>query len=350
MFKDPKVWLGLVIMLVLLAFSVRGVEWSLFWSALDKADWRWMALALPLYLGGYWSRARRVSQILKPIKHVTTSRALPPLVIGFFFNNILPARLGEFVFAHLLGKREGISRSASLAAVVISRIFDGFTILAFFLFGLFAFLSLGGHDAAAPITFAGIATTREDLVNKVYLAGILGTVIFSLVLGACFCLIVWNDFTMNLVDKMLIVLPPRFSSKGKLALEKFVSGLELLKDPRALVSVFLFNFFPWGLELFTYYFMAKTFGIDLNLRQCSLIMGMTNLAMIAPGGPGGIGPFESSGLLVMALYGLEKNVALAYIVVVHAIILLPINIWGFYFMVRDGISFQEALSDEKARA
>jgi uncharacterized protein (TIRG00374 family) len=348
-FKDPKVWLGLVIMLVLLAFSVRGVEWPLFWSALEKADWRWLALALPLYLGGYWSRARRVSQILEPIKPISTSRALPPLVIGFFFNNILPARLGEFVFAHLLGVREGISRSASLAAVVISRIMDGFTILAFFLFGSFAFLSLGGHVDSAPISFAGMVTTREDLVNKVYLAGILGIVIFSLVLGACFCLIVWNDFTMSLVDKMLFVLPERFSSKGKLALEKFVSGLALLKNPKALISVFLFNFFPWGLELLTYFFVAKTFGIDLNLRQCSFIMGMTNLAMIAPGGPGGIGPFETSGLLVMALYGLEKNLALAYIVVVHAIILLPINIWGVFFMVRDGITFHEALSDEKAR-
>jgi uncharacterized membrane protein YbhN (UPF0104 family) len=79
-------------------------------------------------------------------------------------------------------------------------------------------------------------------------------------------------------------------------------------------------------------------------------MGATNLAMIAPGGPGGIGPFESSGLVVMSsLYGVEKTLALAYIVTVHAIILLPINVWGAWFMLREGISFQEALSDGKKK-
>jgi uncharacterized protein (TIRG00374 family) len=267
------------------------------------------------------------------------------------FNNILPGRLGEFVFAYLLGKREGISRTASLAAVVISRILDGFTILAFFLFGLFSFLSISATDGGKIISVAGISTTKEALVGKIYLAGILGALTFGLVFGACFALILWKDFSIAVIDKILGIFPERFTAlghKGKLALEKFIAGLDILKQPAALVGVFLFNFVPWGLELFTYFFAAKTFGLDLNLRQCCLIMGMTNLAMIAPGGPGGIGLFEGGGLMVMALYGLEKAVSLAYIVTVHAIILLPINVWGFFYMVKEGISFQEALSERGA--
>jgi hypothetical protein len=39
----------------------------------------------------------------------------------------------------------------------------------------------------------------------------------------------------------------------------------------------------------------------------------------------------------------EKTVALAYIVMVHAIILLPINLWGAAYLWREGISFGEAL-------
>jgi uncharacterized protein (TIRG00374 family) len=348
--KDKKFWIGTIISLLLLGLSVQGIDWSQLGQALEAAQWKYMGLALPLYLVGYWSRARRVSQILAPVKGIPTSRTLRPLVIGFMFNNILPGRLGEFVFAYLLGKREGISRTAALAAVVISRILDGFTILVFFLFGLFAFLSLGGSDAAQVISVAGVPTTKEALVGKIYLAGILGGIVFGLVFGACFALILWRDFTIAVIDKILGIFPERFTAlghKGKQALEKFIAGLDILRDPKALLAVFFFNFVPWGLELFTYYFAAKTFGLDLNLRQCSLIMGMTNLAMIAPSGPGGIGLFEWGGIVVMSLYGLEKTVALAYIVTVHAIILLPINIWGFFFMVREGITFQEALSEKK---
>jgi uncharacterized protein (TIRG00374 family) len=350
-FKDKKFWLGLLISLILLAFSLHGIDWARLWDSLLNAQWGWMALALPLYLGGYWSRARRVSQILEPIKSVPTSRSLPPLVIGFMFNNILPGRLGEFVFAYLLGKREGISRSASLAAVVISRILDGFTILVFFLFGLFAFLSVGEpSDGAKILNVAGMQFSKEALVGKVYLAGILGVIVFGLVSAACFCLILWKDFTMKVVGLMFGVLPERFSSKGLLAFEKFIAGLDILKDPVALLRVFFFNFVPWGLELFTYYFAAKTFGLDLNLRQCCLIMGMTNLAMMVPSGPGGIGPFEVGGLMVMALYSLEKTVSLAYIVVVHAIILIPIDVWGAYFLLHEGISLSEALSQPKGKS
>src|SRR5438874_2381576 len=137
--KDKKFWIGMAISLVLLYLSVQGVDWPRLLESLKQAQWAWMGLALPLYLVGYYSRARRVGQILAPVKEVSSARVLRPLVIGFMFNNILPGRLGEFVFAYLLGKREGISRTASLAAVVISRILDGFTILVFFLFGLFSF-------------------------------------------------------------------------------------------------------------------------------------------------------------------------------------------------------------------
>jgi uncharacterized protein (TIRG00374 family) len=339
--KDKKFWIGTLISLMLLILSVRGVDWSLVPQAAARAQWDWMLLALPLYLVGYWSRARRVSQILAPIKKIPTSNTLRPLVIGFMFNNILPGRLGEFVFAYLLGKREGISRTASLAAVVISRILDGFTILVFFLFGLFSFLSLGQTGAA-----------QEALVGKIYFAGILGAIVFSMVFGTCFALILWRDFSIAIVDRILGIFPERFTAlghKGKQALEKFITGLDILRDPKALLAVFFFNFVPWGLELFTYYFAAKTFGLDLNLRQCCLIMGMTNLVMIAPSGPGGIGLFEWGGIMVMTLYGVEKTVALIYIVAVHLIILLPINLWGFFFMVREGISFQDALSEHRGR-
>ncbi len=350
MLKDKKFWIGMAISLALLYLSLRGVDFAQVAAALSRAKWGWMALALPLYLVGYWSRARRVSQILAPVKEVPVSRSLPPLVIGFMFNNILPGRLGEFVFAYLLGKREGISRTAALAAVVVSRILDGFTILVFFLFGLFAFLSLGQAEGGEVISVAGLTTTKAALVGKVYLAGILGAIVFGLVFAACFCLIVWKQATLRLLEKSILrILPKRFSDFGLQALEKFIGGLDILKNPRALLAVFFFNFLPWTLELFAYYFTALTFGLDLNLRQCSLVMGMTNLAMIAPGGPGGIGLFEGGGLMVTALYGLEKAVALAYIVTVHALILLPINVWGFYYMVREGISFQEALSEPKGR-
>jgi uncharacterized protein (TIRG00374 family) len=344
MIRDRRLWLGLAFSAAALAWALRGVEWGRLFETLAHARWWWLLLALPLYLAGYWSRAKRVAQLLEPIKRVSSQRVLPPLVIGFLFNNILPGRLGELVFAWLLGKREGISRTASFAVVVLSRILDGITIVAFFLFGLFAFMRFDQGDAGAELLeVAGMQLSRQALLGKIYLAGILGAILFGLVSGICFLLIAWRDLAVRLADRVLDVLPSRFSVAGKTALERFISGLGILKDPGRLFGVFLFNFIPWGLELFTYYFGGRVFGLSLTLRESALIMGMTNLAMIIPSGPGGVGLFEGGGMMVMALLGVEKTVALAYIVMVHAIILLPINLWGAAYLWREGISFGEAL-------
>ncbi len=339
-----QVLLGLVL-------SVAALAWSLPWGdlpgvarSLEAGHWQWLLLALPLYLLGYWSRARRVAQLLEPVKRVATARVLPPLVIGFLFNNILPGRLGELIFAHLLGRREGVSRTASFAVVVLSRVLDGLTIVAFFLFGLFAFLKFGGAvDGGAAVVLAGHSFSRQDLLGKIYLAGIGGGILFGLVSASCFALIAYQDAFMRLLDRALRLLPQRLSARGRHLVEKFIGGFGVLKEPRLLFAVFVFNFVPWGMELFTYYFGARVFGLDLTFRACALVMGMTNLAMLVPAMPGGIGPFEFGGMAVMALLGVARGQGFAYILMVHLMILLPINVWGAWFLWREGISFKEAL-------
>jgi uncharacterized protein (TIRG00374 family) len=46
-------------------------------------------------------------------------------------NGILPVRLGEFVRAYVIGKKENVSKSSSFATIVVARIFDGMTVMFF---------------------------------------------------------------------------------------------------------------------------------------------------------------------------------------------------------------------------
>lgn len=348
MLKDKKFWVGLALSVGLLWLSVHSthLDWPQVGQALRQARYVYLAPALFLYLVGYWSRARRVAQILKPIKPVATNRVLPPLVIGFMFNNILPMRLGEFVFAFLLGKREGISRTGAFSAVVISRILDGFVILSFFVFGLLSFLPMGGaaQVVEGQVVIGGQKLFRQELLGKIYLGGFLSLLVFCALFMGCFCLIVWKDATLKVLDRLLRFFPSRFSSAGREALEKFIGGLHILKDPRSLLGIFLFNFVPWGLEAVTYLLTGWTLGLDLNFRQVCLVMGMTNLAMILPSAPGGLGLFEFAGLTAMGLFGIAPEPAFLYIVMVHFIIWAPINLWAIYFLIREHISFRAALT------
>src|SRR5204862_5789578 len=53
-------------------------------------------------------------------------------MIGFMANNLLPLRLGEFVRARALGRRENLSKTTVFATVVVERVVDMITLLAIF--------------------------------------------------------------------------------------------------------------------------------------------------------------------------------------------------------------------------
>ena len=60
------------------------------------------------------------------------------LVFGFFMNNILPLRLGEFVRAIVAGKKLEISRSGVFATIVVERLMDiVIFIISFFVIAMF---------------------------------------------------------------------------------------------------------------------------------------------------------------------------------------------------------------------
>jgi uncharacterized membrane protein YbhN (UPF0104 family) len=55
----------------------------------------------------------------------------PITTIGYMGNNVYPARAGEVLRAVILKRKEGVSVSASLATIIVERIFDGVVMLAF---------------------------------------------------------------------------------------------------------------------------------------------------------------------------------------------------------------------------
>lgn len=66
----------------------------------------------------YLLRAYRWLFLFTDIK-LSFSNSYRCLTLGFFMNNILPARIGEFVRAHSLGRIIGESRAKVLATVAI---------------------------------------------------------------------------------------------------------------------------------------------------------------------------------------------------------------------------------------
>ena len=153
-----KVWLGVAVSAVLLWVAVRGVSLDEVLHELRQVRPIWLVPVLASIFVRFWLTALRWQLLLQPVKRIGVHRLFAITMIGFMANNLLPARLGEFVRAYALGRSEALPSSLPFATIVIERLFDGFTLLMFLVGGL-SFLRpepdppLGGRPRRASCTW-----------------------------------------------------------------------------------------------------------------------------------------------------------------------------------------------------
>src|SRR5512143_2338799 len=142
--KKWQFWVGVLISIVFIWLALRGLRLEQFWGAVQHANYWWLLPGIAVYFIGVWVRAWRWHYLLGPIKKIPTRNMFPITTIGYMGNNIYPARAGEVVRAVVLKRKEGVSISASLATIIVERIFDGVVMLAFVFVNLTELAKLTG--------------------------------------------------------------------------------------------------------------------------------------------------------------------------------------------------------------
>jgi hypothetical protein len=64
------------------------------------------------------------------------------------------------------------------------------------------------------------------------------------------------------------------------------------------------------------------------------LLAVLQLGVAVPSVPGRFGVFEGLCLLTLAVFGVEANLALAYGVMLHGVVLLPPLVLGSWWLVR----------------
>jgi hypothetical protein len=99
----------------------------------------------------------------------------------------------------------------------------------------------------------------------------------------------------------------------------------------------------WTGELAVFWLVAQAFGIGVSVPVLALAMAAANLATSIPASQGGIGPFEYFCAQTFLAFGTAPGVAIAYALVVHAVLILPVVLAGFFHLWRQGLDFSHAL-------
>ncbi len=330
--KKWQLWLGVLISILFLWLALRGLHLGDFWSAVVAANYWWILPGVAVYFIGVWARAWRWHYLLGPIKKIPTAKMFPITTIGYMGNNIYPARAGEVLRAVILKRKEGVPVSASLATIIVERIFDGVVMLAFIFVNLNELAKL---------------TSSSGFVGNIQEVAIYGTAAFFGALIVFLLAAMFPAFTAKIGEWFIQrLLPERLREKVSGILHKFLDGLASLRSPFNVLMVFLTSVVIWLLETAKYWFVMHAFDFEVSFFALMLMNGIVNLATTIPSAPGYIGTFDAPGIAVLTAYGVDQAMAAGYTLVLHVALWLPITLLGAWFLAREGIKWSDSLRGE----
>ncbi len=335
--KRWQFWLGVAISAYFLYSVFSELNFGEFWSVVRQANYLWILPGVGVYFVGVWVRAWRWHYLLRPVKQVPTSTMFPIVTIGYMGNNIYPARAGELLRAYVLKRREGVSISASLATIIVERVYDGVVMLAFIFVNLSELSRLTGF--VIPVGSLELSIQSIALWGSLAFFGALLVFLLAAMFPAT---------TDRLVTRAAERFVPERVRVRLLDLTKrFLGGLASLRSPQEALMVFLTSVVIWLLETGKYWFVMHAFSFQVNFFGLMLMNGVVNLATTIPSAPGYWGTFDLPGIEVLKAYGISPEVAAGYTLVLHIALLIPITLLGAYYLWKEGLRWSEAL--EKAK-
>jgi len=318
--KRWQFWLGAGVSALFLVFALRNLHLGEVWAAMRTARYGWIVPGVAVYFFGVWARTWRWDYLLRPMKRIPLRRLFPVVVIGYMGNNVYPARAGEVIRAYVLRRREQVSISASLATIIVERVFDGLVMLIFVFLGLpFTPMPtwLQWMVVAASLLFFGALAVFMTLAAKIEWAE---------------TAYIWA------IDR---VVPFRFRASVRGFADRFMTGLHSLRSGRDVLMLFVTSVVIWLAETVKYWFVMHAFDFSVPFWVLMLMNGIVNLATTIPSSPGYVGTFDAPGIEILSIFGVARSLAASYTLVLHAALWLPITLLGFWYMGRESVTWRD---------
>lgn len=324
----------------------QKVNFSELGKALTSFNIIWLVPALVIYVVSLYVRALRWALFFRPRFRLSGHKFFRPTMIGFAFNQILPSgRVGEFVRAFYVAKKEKTGLPTALATIVTERIFDGLTLL-----GLLAlsFALMPPIDPDVRSEFWGFTLTGarlQPLIREIEIgcAVLAGGVLLFLIPAV-------PRFFIGLVEGFP-GLPAGFKKSLAGFIQGVAHGFESVREPKVLAAIVAYSLLLWGLIAMTSYVLARGFAdIPMSFIQSLAVMALVAVFIIIPAAPGYWGLFEAGILFSLKVLNIQQDssISAAYAIVLHLLQFLPVVAIGLTFAAQDQVRVSNMKKEEEA--
>src|SRR5690606_14290075 len=141
------------------------------------------------------------------------------------------------------------------------------------------------------------------------------------------------------LEKAVSVLPTRVRRPIIDALEAFLSGAGILRDPKLLLGTFAWSAFLWTYNALGAWLAFRAFGFSLPFTAAIFFQSAIALAVSIPSAPGFVGLYHGMAVFLLGtLWGESIEQAGAFAIGFHLAGFIPITLIGLYYAWRAGIS------------
>ena len=323
---NKKFLFGILLGVVLIYFSLRGINFNDTLTSLKKIHLGWAALSLFFIVFMQALRSYRWGVILEPMEKISQGTLFAVTSVGFLAIAAIPARIGELARPYLIAQKSAVKMSSALGTIVVERVLDSLAVL--------------------TITIA-VLMAQNDLPRWMVTSGILfflGTLMMiSFVIG-----LVWRRETaVSIIDRILRRLPGALAQKVNPLIHHFIDGFLVITDVKRLLYLLVLSAVVWLVDVAAIYTLLIAFGFDLPALAAFVVMVILIAGIAIPTAPGFIGNWHYACILGLSLFGIAKPEALSFALVYHFLSMMVVVVLGAVFLPFNKFSLSEMTKQMK---
>ncbi|HEX8695153.1 MAG TPA: lysylphosphatidylglycerol synthase transmembrane domain-containing protein [Longimicrobium sp.] len=324
-----RVAVGLAVTAFFLWLALRGIDWRQVWEHLRRANYLLLAASIAVSTLGMHIRALRWGTLLAPLgREVPFHPRIAGTFVGFAANNLLPARVGEFVRTLVCARVGALPVSSVFASLVLERVLDGLVMVSF----LFGVMSWPGFPTMTG-SFSGVDPRAAARVLAV-MAVVVGGVLLAMAL--------YPRPAVRTVERVARIFPERFRRLLVDSVHAFVEGLGVLRSPRLLAASVAWALFQWTFLATSYLLAFHAFGItEPGFVGAVFLQSIIAIAVSIPSAPGFFGTFHAAARYGLLLWGVDETRAISFAIGFHLGGWLSVTGIGLWYVWSLGLSWRD---------
>ena len=295
----------------ILYWTYRDFNFQRAWQVLDGGmNYGWMLFSLFFGITAQVCRGLRWKLTLEPLgENPRTSHCVYSIFISYAASLVIP-RIGEVSRCGVLSRYDGVSFAKSLGTVVTERLIDSLCV---------ALITGTTLLLQAPVFATFFEETGTDVGRY--------TQLFT---SANFYLVIICLIALCLLAFFLVRNVAAFARLRGI-LHQVWEGILSLRKVKNLPLFLLYTIGIWGSFFLEFYVAFFSFGFSSHLGVvAALVMfAVGSIAVIVPT-PNGAGPWHFAIITMMVLYGVGKEDAGIFALLVHGIQTFLIILLGIY--------------------